>query len=310
MHTATDIADASAFTADAPIAEKPSHHSRWADFYELTKPRMNFLIVATTMVGYYMAVRSGADWLRLPHALVGTALTAAAAAVFNQLIERKYDALMPRTKDRPLPCHRISSLEAIVMGAGLAAGGLGYLYFDVNPLTALLGAVTLVAYLCIYTPMKRRTSLNTIIGAIPGALPPVMGWTAVRGQITAEAVALFLILFVWQMPHFLAIAILYRDDYAVGGFKMLPVDDENLSVTSRQILLYAAALVPTSLMPVLIGIDGKTYGVAAVVLGLIFLWFAAACARTRARADARKLFFWSIIYLPVLLAIMMLDRMW
>jgi protoheme IX farnesyltransferase len=287
----------------------PRVHSRANDFYELTKPRLNFLVLVTTMVGYYMAVRTPGDWARVIHTLLGTALTAAGASVLNQVIERNFDKLMPRTQRRPLPDGRVSAREGILYGCVLGAGGVVYLALCVNVLTAALGAFTLLSYLFVYTPMKRWTSLNTVIGAIPGAIPPVMGWTAVHNSFGPGAAVLFCILFFWQMPHFLAIAILYRRDYAAGGFKMLPVVDENLSVTGRQIVLYNAFLIPITLMPTLFNMTGLIYFVSALLLGLGYLSFGLICATTRERIDARKLFFASIIYLPVLLAVMMLNKL-
>jgi protoheme IX farnesyltransferase len=283
--------------------------SRAADFYEMTKPRLNFLVLVTTAVGYYMAARSLGDWPRLLHVLLGAALTAGGASVLNQLMERDYDKLMPRTRNRPLPAGRIAPAEALLFGSALSVIGVLYLLLFVNTLTALLGAITLLSYLFIYTPMKRYTTLNTVIGAIPGAIPPVMGWTAVHRALSPEALSLFCILFLWQMPHFLSIAILYRRDYAAGGFKMLPVVDGDLTITSRQIVLYSLALIPITLMPALMGMAGAVYFTAAVLLGLGFLSFAVSCAASRERVDARKLFFASIIYLPLLLTAMMMNKL-
>jgi protoheme IX farnesyltransferase len=283
--------------------------SRANDFYELTKPRLNFLVLITTMVGYYMGVKTSGDWRLVIHTLLGTALTAAGASVLNQVIERKFDRLMPRTQSRPLPGGRITPGEAITYGVVLGIGGVVYLAWAVNILTAIIGAITLLSYLFVYTPMKRLTTLNTVVGAIGGALPPVMGWTAVRNNVGPDAAVLFCILFFWQMPHFLAIAILYRRDYAAGGFKMLPVVDRDLFVTGRQIVLYNAALIPVTLMPTLFHMTGIVYFVAAFVLGLGYLSFGLICATTRERVDARKLFFASIIYLPALLAVMTLDKL-
>jgi protoheme IX farnesyltransferase len=294
------------FTA-VPVTSRRTP-SRATDFYELTKPRLNFLVLVTTMVGYYMAVQKGVDWSRVIYTLVGTALTAAGASVLNQVIESDYDKLMPRTQRRPLPGGRVSIVEAILYGTALGVFGVVTLALWVNPLTAILGAFTLLSYLFVYTPMKRWTSLNTVVGAIPGAIPPVMGWTAVHNSFGPGAAVLFCILFFWQMPHFLAIAILYRRDYAAGGFKMLPVVDEDLQVTGRQIVLYNAALIPITLMPTLLGMTGVTYFVVALLLGLAYLSFGIICASTRQRLDARKLFFASIIYLPVLLGVMMLNK--
>jgi protoheme IX farnesyltransferase len=285
----------------------PARASRLNDFYELTKPRMNLLVVLTTMVGFYMAYGTGPiRWALLLNTLVGTALTAAAASVLNQLIERRFDALMPRTRNRPLVTARITPQEALFFGGILGASGIIYLLLAVNSLTAALGAITLLGYIVIYTPMKRRSTLNTVVGAIPGAIPPMMGFTAATGTLSPQALALFAILFFWQMPHFLAIAILYRNDYAAGGFKMLPCVDENLA--RRQIVLYSVALLPVSLYPMLLHMAGAAYFTAAVLLGLGFLSFGISCAATASRIDARKLFFASIVYLPLLLAAMMIDR--
>ena len=290
------------------VEEGATVASRFNDFYELTKPRMNLLVVLTTAVGFYMASPGTIDWWLLLHTALGTALTAAGAAVLNQLVERDFDKLMPRTRNRPLPAGRVTPLEALAYGVLLGVSGVAYLSILVNPLTALLGAVTLLSYLFIYTPMKRWTTLNTVVGAVPGAIPPMMGVTAVTGVLSMQAIALFGVLFFWQMPHFLAIAILYRQDYAAGGFKMLPVVDEDLSCTGHQIVLYALALIPTSLMPVMLRMAGVSYFASAMLLGLAFLGYGISCAVNKTRVDARKLFFASIIYLPLLLLVMMIDR--
>jgi protoheme IX farnesyltransferase len=303
METATTIpavATASAASGRARV---------WHDFYELTKPRMNFLVVLTTMVGFYMASRGPIDWMLLLPTLIGTALTAAGASVINQVTERKYDALMPRTKNRPAAAGRIAPIDGLIFGISIAVAGVVILTFTVNILTASLGAFTLLSYVFVYTPLKRVTTLNTVIGAVPGAIPPVMGFTAVQNALSPDAIALFAILFFWQMPHFLAIAVLYRRDYALAGFKMLPVVDEELEVTGRQMILYGVALIPVSLSPVLIGAAGLLYFGIALMLGLAFLSFCVSCATSRTRIDARKLFIASIIYLPVLLAVMMMDRL-
>ena len=299
-----------AHICDIPETIGQSAGTSWRDFYELIKPRMNLLILGTTTVGFSIAAHSTSDWMRLPNVLAGTALCAASAAILNQVMERDYDGRMRRTADRPLPTGRISTRHAVIFG--LLAGALGalYLFFFVNWLTAALGAGTLASYVLIYTPLKRVTTLNTIVGAVPGAIPPMMGWTAVTGSLAPPAWALFGILFVWQIPHFLAIATLYRDDYRLGGFKMLPVNDPTLSRTGRQILLYSAAMLPVSLLPVIVRVAGQVYTVSAVVLGLVFFAFALSCARGRRREEARRLFFASIIYLPVLLAVLMMSIDW
>ena len=287
----------------------PRSRPRWADWLDLTKPRMNFLVVVTTMVGYFMAARTMADWGRLVATLVGTVLTAGAASVFNQYLERPYDALMPRTAGRALPAGRVTPLEALLWGVALAVPGLLILDWFVNPLTAFLGAFTLATYVFVYTPAKRWTTLCTVIGAVPGAVPPMMGVTAVEGHVTPAALALFTILFFWQMPHFLAIAVLYRDDYAKGGFKMLPVIDKGMRTTGNQMVLYCVALLPVTLMPAIIGMAGVLYFVAAIVLGVVFCSFAVLCAARKTRSDARQLFLVSIAYLPALLTVMMIDKL-
>jgi heme o synthase len=284
--------------------------SRLADFYELTKPRMNFLVVITTMVGFYLASTGGLQWVLLLSTLIGTALTAAGASVLNQYVEREHDRLMPRTRNRPLPADRLAPSEALIFGVTLGVTGVVYLALTVNMLTALLGGFTLLSYVFVYTPLKRHTSLNTIIGAVPGAIPPMMGFTAVEGVVSAQALALFGILFFWQLPHFLAIAIMYRRDYTAGGFRMLPcVDTADLQFTRRQILLNGLAMIPVTLMPVMLQVAGVVYFTAAVLMGLAFLSFCISCATTGSRTDAVKLFVASIIYLPLLLAVMMFDKL-
>ncbi|MGH7178091.1 MAG: heme o synthase, partial [Tepidisphaeraceae bacterium] len=269
----------------------------------------NALVIATTLVGYMVAVgRNSIDWSLLCHTLLGTGFCAACASVLNQVVERRHDAKMPRTRNRPLPAGRTSPRDAAVLGLALGIAGVMYLSALVNLLTACLGLITIVWYLALYTPAKRFTSLNTVIGAVPGAIPPVMGFTAATDAIPPGALALFGILFFWQMPHFLAIAILYRNDYELGGFRMLPCDDPDSRMTGLMMVLYAAALVPASLLPVVIHIAGPAYFTAAVLLGLAFLSFAVSCAISGSRVDARKLFFASIVYLPLLLAAMVADR--
>jgi protoheme IX farnesyltransferase len=294
--------------ADISLAPSSVTRSRLVDFYELTKPRMNFLVVITTTVGFVMASRGSTHWLLMLHTILGTALTAASAAVLNQLIERDHDAKMPRTADRPIPAGRVSVPEAAACGLALGVLGVAYLIVAVNLLTALFGLATLLLYIWVYTPLKRVTSLNTVIGAVPGAIPPLMGFTAVNNALSIDALAVFGILFLWQMPHFLAIAIMYRRDYQAGGFKMLPCIDENLTITARMIVLYSAALVPVSLLPAVLGMAGAVYFTAAVLLGLAFFSYSISCATMRTRSDARQLFFVSIIYLPLLLGAMMFDK--
>jgi protoheme IX farnesyltransferase len=282
------------------------------DLLELAKPRMNFLIVLTTLVGFMVASRLhhplGTNWPLLGSTLLGTALTAGAAGVLNQWLERPFDALMPRTHLRPLPAGRVTPRIALDFGITLATIGLVVLYLQVNPLTALLGAITMAWYLLLYTPLKRHTSWNTLIGAVPGAIPPLMGFTAVEGRVSLAAVAVFAILFAWQLPHFMAIAIMYREDYTAGGFRMLPCVDPDLQATGRSIITWAALLVPISLCPVLLHAAGLWYGAAAVALGIAYLRASIRCAKDRTRSSARRLFFTSIIHLPLLLTALVIDR--
>jgi heme o synthase len=285
-----------------------SARTRLKDWWDLTKPRMNVVVLATTVAGYYLATREPVEWTRLIPTLVGTALAAAGASVLNQVMERDFDALMPRTADRPLPAGRIRPVEARVFGLLLAVAGISVLAINVNALTAWLGVITLVTYLLIYTPAKRYTTLCTLFGAVPGAIPVMMGFTAASGKITATALALFLLLFVWQIPHFLAIAILYRDDYAKGGFHILPVGDAHLDVTSRQILLYCLTLVPVTVFPVVLGTAGWPYFIVAMVLNAILTAYGVDAARSRRRQHARRLFWGSLGYILCLLLSMAFDH--
>ena len=309
MTTATTDIPTTAPLSATPVA--PSLRERLVGAYELTKPRMNFLILVTTAVGFYLAAGPGGLWQRawlFAATLVGTALTAAGASVLNQFVERDADALMPRTRRRPLPAGLLSPAFALASGVALGLVGTAWLALLVNPLTAALGAFTLLSYVLVYTPMKRRTPWCTLVGAVPGAIPPMMGFTAVEGTISPGAWALFAILFVWQMPHFYGLAILYKDDYARGGYAMLPSRPNGTLRTARQSVGFLALLLPASLLPTLAGVAGYWYAAAAV---LLWGWFFAAgvqCWRSLGKADARKLFFASILYLPLLLGVMMLDR--
>jgi len=277
-------------------------------FGELTKARLTCLVVLTTLVGFYVGFRGTMDYWLMLHTLLGTALVASGAAALNQLLERKYDALMRRTADRPLPSGRLQPDTVVVFGGFCSAAGLVYLAFAVNLLTSLLGAITLGSYLFIYTPLKRVTPLNTVIGAIPGALPPLMGWTAARNEINAEGWALFAILFFWQLPHFLAIAWMYRDDYVRAGYAMLPVFDPEGRRTARHAVSHTLGLLPISLCPFLFRVEGVVYLAGALVLGLAFVRQAIQFSRELTVARARQLFYASILYLPLLLLLMVLDK--
>ncbi|MBI2928807.1 MAG: protoheme IX farnesyltransferase [Verrucomicrobia bacterium] len=290
--------------SEAPPADK----SFVTVLSELVKVRLTALVLLTTAVGFYIGWRGAMDYGLMLHALFGTALVASGAAALNQLLERDLDAKMRRTEDRPLPSGRLQPETVLVFGGVCAAVGLVYLAWTVNLLTSVVGSITLVCYVIIYTPLKRTTTLNTVVGAIPGALPPLMGWTAARGEVTVEGWSLFAIQFFWQLPHFLAIAWLYRDDYARAGFAMLPVVDPEGTRTGRQAVSYALGLLPVSLCPLLFGLAGLAYFVGALILGVGFLVCAIQFARRLSTGAARQLFLVSILYLPLLLGLLVLDK--
>jgi heme o synthase len=284
--------------------------SRVADYVELTKPRVAVLVLFTVAVGAWLGGRDLVDGMTVLHTLVGTALVAAGASALNQLLERHSDALMLRTENRPLPSGRLQPLEVLLFGASLGAGGLAYLGLTVRqPLTVLVAAVTFVSYVFLYTPLKRKTTLNTLIGAVPGALPPVIGWTAVRGTLGPEVALLFLILFLWQVPHFLAIAWIYRSDYARAGLCMLPTVDPEGGITGRQMVSYCLALIPVSLAPAALGLSGPVYVAAAVVLGIGFLIPCLGFLRVKSHVQARRVLRASLVYLPVLLGLLVLEKL-
>jgi protoheme IX farnesyltransferase len=283
--------------------------ARALDFVALGKPRLNFLVVVSALAGYVMGASEGSGMLRLVGMLVGTGLVAGGASAFNQVYERDVDALMRRTRLRPLPDGRVQPAEALAFAAAVSATGLLILAATANLLSAAVAFATLVTYVVVYTPLKRRTSLATVIGAIPGALPPVIGWAAARGSLSREAWTLFGIVFLWQLPHFLAIAWMFRDDYGRAGFPLLPVVEPDGRSTGRQALLYAAALIPLSLVPTRMGLTGDVYFAAALVLGLAFLALTVRFARSRTVRDARRLFFSSIIYLPLIWILMIADKL-
>ncbi|MGD0614083.1 MAG: heme o synthase [Verrucomicrobiota bacterium] len=291
------------------MSEAAGTDKNWLAVYaDLVKARLTFLVLLTTLVGFYLGCRGPVNYLLMLDTVLGTALMAAGAAALNQLIEREYDAKMRRTRDRPLPSGRLQPATVMVFGGVCSCAGLIYLALAVNLTTSVIGAVSLLSYLFIYTPLKRVTWLNTAIGAIPGGLPPLMGWTAATGHLSGEGWALFAILVFWQLPHFLAIAWIYRDEYAKAGFKMLPVIDPQGRRTGRQAISHTLGLLPVSLCPFLFGLTGSVYLVSALVLGLAFLWFAIQFARHLTVPRARQLFYVSILYLPLLLTSMVLDK--
>ena len=287
-----------------PLAAAPS---RALDFLELGKPRITFLVVMTAAVGYALGAPSFQAGV-FAAVLVGTALVAGGASALNQCAESEADGRMRRTCSRPLPAGRLSGSEALAFGLAISAGGLLVLAAATNALTFLLGLAALASYVLVYTPLKRRTSLCTVVGAVPGAIPPLMGWAAARGALDRTAWALFAVLFLWQLPHFLALSWMYREDYARGGFPMLAVTDEDGSSTGRQALLYAAALLPVSLAAGLFADSGRVFLWGGLVAGLGFLLCAALFARRREVAWARRLFLGSVLYLPAVLSLMVFDR--
>ena len=298
---------APAVPVDVQVASTRSR--RVADYIELVKPRLNVLVVASSAAGYYLGQTAATDVVAMVLAVAGTALVAAGAAALNQVSERDTDALMHRTAGRPLPGGRVSSFDAAVFGSLLAAAGLALLAFKANGLSAALAAATLVVYLVVYTPMKRRTPLSTLVGAVPGALPPLIGWTASHGRVAQGGAALFASVFLWQIPHFMAIAWLYRDDYARARFPMLAVIDPTGKRAARQAVFFAGVLLPISLLPSFIGLAGSAYLAVAVTLGLGFVWLAIRFAADRDLASARMLFLGSITYLPLLWISMISNKL-
>ena len=294
----------------AQILNAAATEKSWSSvFADLVKARLTTLVLLTTLVGFYLGWRGAMNFALMFNALAATALVAAGASALNQWLEREYDAKMRRTQSRPLPSGRMQPATVAIFGGGCSVAGLIYLALAVNPLTSIIGAVTLISYLFIYTPLKRVTWLNTAIGAVPGALPPLMGWTAARGELSSEGWALFAILFFWQLPHFFAIAWIYKDEYAKAGFKMLPGIDPDGSRTAQQAVSNTLALLAVSLFPFVFRMAGTIYLVGAIVLGAGFLWGAIQFSRQLTLARARQLFFASIIYLPLLLALMVWDKL-
>jgi protoheme IX farnesyltransferase len=287
----------------------PAAGTRARDFVALAKPRLNLLVVASTLAGYAMADGEPLGLLRICGLALGTGLVAGGASAFNQVYERDIDALMQRTRLRPMPDQRLQPLEAVVFGAAITIIGALMVAAASNVLAAAVALTTVFVYVAIYTPLKRRTPLNTVIGAIPGALPAIVGWAAASGEITAKAWVLFGIMFLWQMPHFLAIAWLCREDYARARLQMLPVLEPDGRSTGRQAVIYGAALIPLSLAPAPLHMAGQTYFLGALVLGVAFLWVTFRFARTRSTRDARRAFFGSLAYLPLLWILMIADKL-
>ena len=294
-------------SAAASTALAGARTSRASDFLELTKPRITFLVLVTAAVGYALGAPGRFEAPGFLLMIAGTALLSGGVGALNQYLERDADGLMDRTRHRPLPAGRLLPSEALAFGLTISGAGL-LLLFAAGWLAGLLGLLTAASYLLLYTPLKRVTSLCTVVGAVPGALPPVIGWAAARGELGAGAWALFAVLFLWQLPHFLALAWLYREDYARGGFPMLTVSDTDGSSTGRQALLYAAALLPVSLLAGLLTSAGNAYLWAATALGILFAGAAARFAWKRTNSAARTLFLFSILYLPALFGALVIDR--
>jgi protoheme IX farnesyltransferase len=283
--------------------------SRVASYTQLVRPRMGLLVVATVSAGGVLAAEGNPDWNILAQTSIATALLFAGASSLNQLIERRTDSLMARTADRPLPAGLLQPWEALVLGCTLAGSGLAALLAANQPLAAALGAVALVIYVLVYTPLKRRTPLNTLIGAIPGAVPPLMGWACVRGRLDGAAALLFLIVFLWQVPHFLAIAWIYRDEYARAGLRMFPLFDPSGVRTGRQMVGYSLALIPVSLTPVVTSGDGWITAAAVLLAGVVFLFTTVVFARNRTMHHARQVFRASVLFLAVLLLLFVLGAL-
>ena len=293
--------------APASVTEAHAETSLGTAFSELTKARLTMMVLLTTLAGFYVASVGPIDWPRLFHTLLGTALVAICSSILNQALERRTDALMRRTEQRPFVTRRLPLGPTLFGGTILGAIGLAELAWFVNGLTALLAAITLVVYVVVYTPLKRFTTLNTLVGAIPGALPPLLGATAARGHFSVEGWTLFAILAAWQLPHFYAIAWLYRGDFRSAGLRMVSVDDEAGRRTGLHAAISALALLPVSLLPAWIGSSSLFYGVAATILSVAFLVFAIRFARRPERATARALFLASIAWLPLILLALVLD---
>jgi len=281
---------------------------RLSDYLDLMKPRITGMVMVTAAIGYFLAEPATFDLRFFLALLVGTGLVSASGAAFNHVLERETDGLMHRTADRPLPSGRVTAMHASIFAGMLGVGGFAILLLSLAPVVALLGATALVGYVLVYTPLKQRTPAATLVGAVPGAIPPMMGAAAVSGRIDAAAWVLFGLLFFWQLPHFLAIAWLCRADYAAAGMPMLPVIRPDGRTTAQHALFYALALVPVSLMPTWLGMAGMTYFLGALLLGLALIGFCVLFSFSHSTPAARNLLLASVVYLPAVLLVMLLDR--
>lgn len=286
----------------------PSIRQRIADYWMMTKPEVNFLVVASSLVGFYLASSGPIRIGLLLNTLLGTLLVASGTATLNEYMERSHDAKMRRTATRPLPAGRVRPIEGLTLGLALSIGGGVYLDLTTNRLACFIAILTLVLYLLLYTPLKRRTPLCTVIGAVPGAMPPLIGWAAARGSLSFEAWILYIILFLWQFPHFSAIAWMYRQDYTRAGYLMLPPADQKGRFMATQVIGFSLLLIPVTIMPALMGQAGRVYLVGAVALGLGFLYYGARLAFSRSNALARRLVLASVVYLPLIYLLMIVNK--
>jgi heme o synthase len=278
------------------------------DYIALTKPRITWLILMSTGVGYFFGVKGEWHWLTLLHTIVGTGLIASGTAALNQWMEREADSKMRRTQARPLPAGRLGAGRALVFAIAISVAGFAELWLGANLLAAALGLITLLCYLFVYTPLKRRSPHSTTVGSIPGAMPPLIGFAAASGTLTWDAWILFAILLLWQFPHFYAIAWMYKEDYARAGIRMLPVVEPDGRSTARRILFYSLALIPISLMPKFFAMAGNIYFYGALALGLGLLYYGLRIGADRTRQQARRVLLASVVYLPVLFSLMLIDR--
>ena len=291
-----------------PAETGKSHSGLVRDLVELVKARLTLLVLLTTAVGFYLGAEGPINFVALLHTVFGTAAAAAGAAALNQWWEYNLDALMERTRSRPVPAGRMRPRDAVILGSALSIFGVAYLAFVCNALSAALAAITIIIYIFAYTPLKRVSTFNTALGAVPGALPPMIGWAAARGTLNAGAWTLFAILFFWQLPHFFAIAWMYRDDYARAGFQMISSDDRTGERSASQSVFFCMLLFVVAGLPAFLGIATVFYLLAELILGALFVAVAMRFLKTRARADARRLFITSIIYLPLLLGALVLSK--
>ena len=291
-----------------PAETGKSHSGLVRDLVELVKARLTLLVLLTTAVGFYLGAEGPINFVALLHTVFGTAAAAAGAAALNQWWEYNLDALMERTRSRPVPAGRMRPRDAVILGSALSIFGVAYLAFVCNALSAALAAITIIIYIFAYTPLKRVSTFNTALGAVPGALPPMIGWAAARGTLNAGAWALFAILFFWQLPHFFAIAWMYRDDYARAGFQMISSDDRTGERSASQSVFFCMLLFVVAGLPAFLGIATVFYLLAELILGALFVAVAMRFLKTRARSDARRLFITSIIYLPLLLGALVLSK--